>query len=124
MPYEFPRDKVLPLPAPPVVKAQPLIDPDTLGKRSTNVACAIVYASILLHYVRAEALALATFIVSATTREHALVAVVVRDELRERARDARARAVEARVLSAAARVAHPLGDALAVPLLRARPRAK
>ena len=49
------RDKVLPLPAPPVVKAQPLIDPDTLGKRSTNAACAIVYASILLHYVRAEA---------------------------------------------------------------------
>ena len=74
MPYEFPRDKVLPLPAPPVVKAQPLIDPDTLGKRSTNVACAIVYASILLHYVRAEALALATSMVSATTREHALVA--------------------------------------------------
>jgi short-subunit dehydrogenase len=74
MPYEFPRDKVLPLPAPPVVKAQPLIDPDTLGKRSTNVACAIVYASILLHYVRAEALALATSIVSAATREHALVA--------------------------------------------------
>ena len=65
MPYEFPRDKVLPLPAPPVVKAQPLLDPDTLGKRSTNVACAIVYASILLHYVRAEALALAASIVSA-----------------------------------------------------------
>ena len=58
MPYEFPRDKVLPLPAPPVVRAQPLLDPDTLGKRSTNAACAIVYASILLHYVRAEALAL------------------------------------------------------------------
>ena len=77
MPYEFPRDKVLPLPAPPVVKAQPLIDPDTLGKRSTNVACAIVYASILLHYVRAEALALATSIVSATTREHALVAAAL-----------------------------------------------
>ena len=71
------RTAQLPLPAPPVVKAQPLIDPDTLGKRSTNVACAIVYASILLHYVRAEALALATSIVSATTREHALVAAAV-----------------------------------------------
>ena len=83
MPYEFPRDKVLPLPAPPVVKAQPLIDPDTLGKRSTNVACAIVYASILLHYVRAEALALATSIVSATTREHTLVAAAIRGTLGE-----------------------------------------
>ena len=35
MPYEFPRDKVLPLPAPPVVKAQPLVDPGPSSTRSS-----------------------------------------------------------------------------------------